>query len=155
MKALFIVCLIGLMIGCRSGQVVTQVPVQTRTTVVEKLVEVQTPADSAWFRAWLECDSSFNVVLKSLDEQKSAGMVTGLKVDSGQVSYKVVRIREKVYVPEKSTIVEKEVPVIHEVPVEVNKLTGWQYFQIWCGRVFLGLLVLITVYFLAKWKLRL
>jgi hypothetical protein len=153
MKALFLVCLICL-IGCQSQRVAT-VPVETRTTVMERLVEVQTPADSAWFRAWLECDSSFNVVLKSIDEQKSAGMETGVRFSDSQISYRVVRVRDKVYIPAKDSIIIREVPVVHGVPVPVNELTGWQYFQVWCGRVFLGLLILMAVYFVAKWKLQL
>jgi hypothetical protein len=155
MKALFcLVVLIGLLTGCRSQRATVQVPVETRTTVVEKLVEVQIPADSAWFRAYLECDSNFNVVLKRLDEQKTAGMTTGVKVDSGQVSYRVVRVRDKVYLPARDSIIIRDVPVIHEVPVTVNELTGWQYFQIWCGRIWLACLLLTVIYLLIKWKLQ-
>lgn len=32
---------------------------------------------------------------------------------------------------------------------DVNKLTGWQNFQIWCGRI---LLILLTIYLLVKYK---
>jgi hypothetical protein len=44
------------------------------------------------------------------------------------------------------------VPVTVEIPVEVNRLTGWQYFQIWAGRI--ALLLLVIVAFLAYLKLK-
>jgi hypothetical protein len=40
------------------------------------------------------------------------------------------------------------------VEVEVNRLTGWQWFQLWCGRFFVLILVLIGVYLIVKWKLK-
>jgi hypothetical protein len=40
------------------------------------------------------------------------------------------------------------------VAVEVNRLTGWQWFQVWCGRIFVAAAVLIGVYLALKWKLK-
>jgi hypothetical protein len=44
-------------------------------------------------------------------------------------------------------------------PVEVVKqvkalLTGWQNFQVWCGRIALAILLLVGIYFVLKWKLK-
>jgi hypothetical protein len=44
-------------------------------------------------------------------------------------------------------------------PVEVTKqvkapLTGWQNFQIWCGRIALAILLIVGIYFVLKWKLK-
>jgi hypothetical protein len=44
-------------------------------------------------------------------------------------------------------------------PVEVVKqvkapLTGWQNFQLWCGRIMLAILLLVGIYFVLKWKLK-
>jgi hypothetical protein len=42
-------------------------------------------------------------------------------------------------------------------PVEVVKqvkapLTGWQNFQVWCGRIALVIVLLVGLYFVLKWK---
>ncbi|MDR0543462.1 MAG: hypothetical protein LBH19_14800 [Dysgonamonadaceae bacterium] len=42
-------------------------------------------------------------------------------------------------------------------PVEVVKqvkapLTGWQNFQVWCGRIALVVVLLVGLYFVLKWK---
>jgi hypothetical protein len=42
-------------------------------------------------------------------------------------------------------------------PVEVVKtvkapLTGWQNFQLWCGRIALTVALLFVIYFVRKWK---
>jgi hypothetical protein len=45
-------------------------------------------------------------------------------------------------------------------PVEVVKqvkapLTGWQNFQVWCGRIILSILLLVGIYFVLKLKKKL
>jgi hypothetical protein len=44
-------------------------------------------------------------------------------------------------------------------PVEIVKqvkapLTGWQNFQVWCGRIALAILLIVGIYFVLKWKLK-
>lgn len=138
--------------ACKTQKPVVTVPLETKTIIKERLIEVQTPADSAWLTAYLECDSNFNVLLKSFDEHATTRMNTSLKVDTGTLSYQVIRIRDKIYIPAKDSIIYQEVPVPVEIPVEVNRLTGWQYFQIWAGRIALILLVIVALwsYFMPK-----
>lgn len=38
--------------------------------------------------------------------------------------------------------------------VEVNRLTGWQWFQLWCGRILILAGFLTAVYLAFKWKLK-
>jgi hypothetical protein len=38
--------------------------------------------------------------------------------------------------------------------VEVNRLTGWQWRQVYMGRVFMIILILIGIYLVVKWKLK-
>jgi hypothetical protein len=40
------------------------------------------------------------------------------------------------------------------VTVEVARLSGMQWFQVWCGRIFIGLLAVILIYTVFKWKLK-
>ena len=45
------------------------------------------------------------------------------------------------------------VPYPVEVVKEVKKpLTGWQNFQVWCGRIAFALALLAIIYFVLKWK---
>jgi len=127
--------------GCRSQQAL---PVETRTTVTERLVEVQTPADSAWLQALLECDENNRVLLRSMDERKTSGMQSELQITQEPLSgksllrYAVIRVPEKIYVPAKDSIVFKET----QITVTANALTGWQWFQIWAGRLLLLLFII-------------
>jgi hypothetical protein len=148
----FLVSLICLIAGCRSQRVAT-VPVETRTTVIERLVEVQTPADSSWLHAWFECDSNSRVLLKSFEEDKTERMQTGLQLSDDQLSYRVIRIKDKIFIPARDSIIIQQVPVPVEIPVEVNRLTGWQYFQIWAGRIVLAALFLFLIYKIISKKL--
>jgi len=139
--------------SCRSRQVIT-VPVETQTIVHERLVEVPVAADSSFFNAWLECDSSFNVLLRRFDEQKSAGMATAMTLNSQStgaalLSYRVIRVSDTLYIPVRDSIIYKEIPLMVEIPKEVNRLTGWQHFQIWLGRIFLliGVIAAFVIYF--------
>jgi hypothetical protein len=143
--------IIILMAGCRSVQMV---PVETRTTVVERLVEVHTPADSAWLRAWLQCDSNYRVMLCGIDERKTSGMETSLTLSNNKLSYRVTRVSDTVYIPARDSIVVREIPLRVEIPVATNRLTGWQWFQVWTGRVLLGLLLILIFYCVIRWKLR-
>jgi len=124
--------------ACRSNSPVVTVPVETQTIIRDRLVEVSIPADSAIMTAYLECDSNYNVLLRRFDEQKSAKMATALDFDTGgKLSYQIVRVRDTVYIPARDSIVYKEIAFPVSVPVEVNRLTGFQHFQIWAGRCLL------------------
>ena len=66
-------CMI-LVCSCRT---VKYVPVESKadSVVVEKLVEVQLPPDSATIRALLECDENGKVVLNWLDKESGRHFV--------------------------------------------------------------------------------
>ena len=124
--------------ACRSNSPVVTVPVETQTIIRERLVEVPIAADSALMTAYLECDSNFNVLLRRFDEQKSARISTALNLDDdGKLSYKILRLRDTVYISARDSIVYKEIAFPVSVSVEVNRITGFQHFQIWAGRCLL------------------
>jgi len=139
--------------ACRSNSPAVAVPVETQTIIRERLVEVPIAADSALMTAYLECDSNFNVLLRRFDEQKSARISTALNLDDdGKLSYKIVRLRDTVYIPARDSIVYKEIAIPVSVPIEVNQLTGFQHFQIWAGRCLLVIaaIVFFTMYLKVK-----
>jgi len=145
-KTIAIIVLFLCVSACRSHTPVVTVPVETVTIVRERLVEVPIPADSALMTAYFECDSNFNVLLRSFDEQKSASMATALNLDAGgRLSYQVVRVSDTVYIAARDSIVYKEIAFPVNVPVEVNKITGFQHFQIWAGRCLLAVLGIVIL----------
>lgn len=102
------------------------VPVESKadSVVVEKLVEVQLPPDSATIRALLECDENGKVVLAWLDIANSKNAQAKLVIDSlGNLLAKMKTQPDTVYLPSKEVTVAKEVKVHY--PVE-KELTKWQ-----------------------------
>ena len=82
MKWIYCFILITALWSCRS---VKYIPVESSadSIVVEKLVEVQLPPDSATIRALLECDENGKVVLSWLDIANSKNAQAQLTIDSG------------------------------------------------------------------------
>lgn len=137
---LFFVC------SCRT---IKYVPVESYadSVVVEKLVEVQLPPDSATIRALLECDENGKVVLKWLDIANSKNAQAQLTIDSlGNLLAKMKTQPDTVYLPAKEVVVSKK----EKVPYPVEKeLTLYQKIKIRLGElsfiviiVIIGLLVL-------------
>lgn len=146
---------IYLFTGCKMAkQGIIEVPVQYKERIVERLVPVELPADSANFFALLECDSTNQVIMKKLSEEKSKRVQSLFSFDSGLLKYKARTVRDTVYIAAKDSIIYEEVPIRVEVSVEVNKLTAWQIFQMWAGRLLFVLIALIIVYAVIKWKLK-
>jgi hypothetical protein len=154
----FFGCII-VFISCGTSARVHEIPVRTNTVVHERLVPVALPADSAVLTALLECDSLNRVRLVEISELKSRRVESGFtlsedKRDSGDnrdvgdaagkqalLVYRIRTVHDTVRVAARDSIVYKDVPVTVEVPVEVNVLTGWQWFQIWTGRIVLVLVL--------------
>ena len=119
------------------------------TIVRDSLIPIYTPPDSAWLKAWLECDQNGQLIMKRLEEYQAGSnvkpsiQVNGntvwlkCKVDSGKV-YSIFKSREI----RTGNLTVKELP-----PVKINVLTWWQQAQIYGFRV-LGILALAGVIFL-------
>lgn len=133
-------CLI-LICSCRT---VKYVPVESKadSVVVEKLIEVQLPPDSATIRALLECDENGKVVLNWLDIANSKNAQAQLTIDS--LGYLLANMKtqpDTVYLPSKEVIVSKK----EKVPYPVEKeLTRWQRFRLDVGGWAIGI-VIITI----------
>lgn len=138
-------CLI-LICSCRT---VKYVPVESKadSVVVEKLVEVQLPPDSATIRALFECDENGKVVLNWLDIVNSKNAQAQLTIDSlGNLLAKMKTQPDTVYLPSKEVAVSKTEKVLY--PVE-KELTRWQKLYINMGKWFIGIIlafILIVVW---------
>jgi len=152
-KILMIIAIIVLMFGCKTAQTpIVTVPIQYKEKIVERLVPVVNPEDSANVMALFECDSANQVILKTLTEEKSRRMNSQFTFNQGKLNYNAKTNRDTVYLPSKEITKEKEIPVRVEVPVEVNKISGWQWTQIYAGRVLLGFILAFGVYKALKFK---
>ena len=137
-KWLCIILLTSAIWSCRS---VKYVPVESSvdSIVVEKLVEVQLPPDSATIRALLECDENGKVVLSWLDIANSKNAQAQLTIDSlGNLLAKVRTQQDTIYLPSKEVTVTKEVKVPY--PVE-KELTRWQQMKLELGGWAFGIII--------------
>ena len=135
------VCIILLMSTICSCRSVKYVPVESSvdSIVVEKLVEVQLPPDSATIRALLECDENGKVVLSWLDIANSKNAQAQLTIDSlGNLLAKMRTQPDTVYLPSKEVTVTKEVKVPY--PVE-KELTRWQQMKLELGGWAFGIII--------------
>ena len=127
---------------CRT---VKYVPVESNadSIVVEKLVEVQLPPDSATIRALLECDENGKVVLSWLDIANSKNAQAQLTIDSlGNLLAKTKTQPDTVYLPGKEVVVSKK----EKVPYPVEKeLTRWQQMKLELGGWAFGIILIITI----------
>jgi hypothetical protein len=141
-------------ISCKTSALIKEIPVRTETVIRERLVPVEIPADSAVMSALLECDSLNNVRLVEIDELKSKRVESSFNlsvVDKlSTLAYVVRTVFDTVYIPAKDSIIYQEIPLRVEIPVEVNKITGWQWFQIWTGRIFMFLWLIVIIYLAIK-----
>ena len=141
-----LMCLLVFFCSCRTKYV--PVEGQKDSIVVEKLVEVQLPPDSATIRALLECDENGKVVLSWLDIVNSKNAQAQLTIDSlGNLLAKMKTQPDTVYLPSKEVTVNKEVQVPY--PVE-KELTKWQKFRIDFGGWAIGIVV-ITILVVVGW----
>lgn len=139
-----LMCII-LVSSCRTVKYVS-VESKADSVVVEKLVEVQLPPDSATIRALLECDENGMVVLNWLDIANSKNAQAMLTIDSlGNLLAKLRTQPDTVYLPSKEVVVSKT----EKVPYPVEKeLTRWQQFCLdvggWAiGIICIGILVFV------------
>ncbi|WP_298072203.1 hypothetical protein [uncultured Bacteroides sp.] len=138
MKWIYCFILVTVMCSCRS---VKYVPVESSadSVVVEKLVEVRLPPDSATIRALLECDENGKVVLSWLDIANSRNAQARLTIDSlGNLLAKMRTMTDTVYLPSKEVTVTKEMKVPY--PVE-KELTRWQQMKLELGGWAFGIII--------------
>ena len=138
MKWIYCLFLVSALWSCRS---IKYVPVESSadSVVIEKLVEVQLPPDSATIRALLECDENGKVVLSWLDIANSKNAQAQLVIDSlGNLLAKMRTKPDTVYLPSKEVTVTKDVKVPY--PVE-KELTRWQQMKLELGGWAFGIII--------------
>ena len=148
-QAILIILLTAAICSCRT---VKYVPIegQTDSVVIEKLVEVLLPPDSATIRALLECDENGKVVLNWLNIANSKNIQAQLTIDSlGNLLAKMRTQLDTVYLPSKEVVISKT----EKVPYPVEKeLTRWQQFRIDVGGWVIVILCIVILFFVIKFR---
>jgi len=144
------------LVCCKTTQQpVVTVPIEYKERIVERLVPVELPVDSANILALFECNDLNQVIMKELTEVKSKRIQSLFSFNAGQLKYNFKSALDTVYLPAKDSIVSRDVPIYVNVPgPEVNKLTKWQSTQIMAGRLFIGLILLFGIYKFVQWKFK-
>lgn len=146
------------MVSCKSTQPIPGAKTETNHSLVTKEVihdtVFQTKPDSSYYKAWLECKDG-KVVLKGKPEEKKGKHLNAPKVTIKD-NYITVDCRaeaQKLFAKWKDIYVKENKETTITKPVFVERdLTWWQKFQIWCGRVFLALLLLVGISWYLKFK---
>lgn len=143
-----LILLIALCAGsCRTQKNGTGLPLP-KPVERTKLIPVYVPPDSAWLRAYLECDSNNQVILKAFLEQKSGDVSSSLKLDSGILDYKAKAVHDTIRIVGKDSLIY----IPHDVPgPQVNVLTWWQQFWMKTGKLSVLILALWLLPSLMKW----
>jgi hypothetical protein len=130
-------------------QVVTETRTEYKEVIRDSTIYL---SDSSMLYAWLECDSVGQAHIREIAELRAGKMVfpeviiknnylkTVCKVDSFQV---FVRLKDRYTVKEEV----KKPP-----PERVNYVTGFQWFQIWAGRVLIVILIIAGILKLIRMK---
>ncbi|MGB4134242.1 MAG: hypothetical protein BWY89_00037 [Bacteroidetes bacterium ADurb.BinA012] len=130
---------LALLAGCKT---VRHVPVKDSTDakvrVVREVNTVQLPPDSAWLKAYFECDSNNRALLQTVETLQGERVKQHVSYSGGLLMVRAsdTAVKEMESNMRDSVIFERiEVPYPVEVPIEVNRLTQWQGFQLWIGRL--------------------
>jgi len=153
MKYIIVLLSLFLFAACHTTQpVIKEVPLQYREKIVERLVPVAAPADSANITALFECDSLNQVILKSLDEQKSQNVKSRFSYNAGLLRYNFATAPAISFATVRDSIIYREVAVKVPVEVKINELTWWQKLWITIGKIAAGLGTVVLVVFIVKSK---
>ena len=127
-----------------------------RTTSIHDTVEkvrdtmIKIPADSAWLKALLECDKNGQIHIKQLTDY-----IAGIKMKPPEIQIKdnIITIKAKVdstavYAALKDRYVTSKETAYKEKKVEVNFLTGWQWAQVYAGRLLLLIGLIFIIYYI-------
>jgi len=152
---ILVLMIIVLMVSCRTAQIAPVKPVvlQTKERVTTSLKPVVLSSDRAFLKALFECDSSKQVVLRQIEEEKSKNVKSDFTFNNGQLEYKAEAIHDTVYVSVTDSSLYKEVPIPYAVPGPVTNVLTWgQKTLIYLGRSFICYLLLLGGYKILKFK---
>ncbi|WP_143394578.1 hypothetical protein [Flavobacterium branchiophilum] len=148
---LFVV-LVGTLVGCKTANVLPPTIIEKTNTITKKEVVhdtiFETKKDSSYYKAWLDCQDG-KVVISPLTPKWGTKKGIYLKPPKVNLKDNILTVdceaeAQKMYAKWKDTYILENRQSNTSKPVLVERqLTWWQKFQIWCGRLFLVLLMLL------------
>ena len=152
---LFVV-LVGTLVGCKTANVLPPIKTEITNTITTKEVVhdtiFETKKDSSYYKAWLDCQDG-KVIIKNEPKTTKGKYLKPPKVTikDNYLQVDCETEAQKLFAQWKDVYREnlKSVLTTNTVSVE-RQLTWWQKFQIWCGRLFLGITLFYVIKFLIK-----
>lgn len=156
-----VVVLVALLVGCRSATTPTSTlpPPTTNVTTTKEVQEVirdtvfVVEKDSSFYKAYIECVNGKPILKnpkaspgKKLKEPKVKLNGNELQVDCQKEAQKLFYQWKERYIKENS---QKEVRIPYAVPAQ---FTHFQVVQLWLGRIFLFLILLLLVASILRYK---
>jgi len=132
-------------VGCKVQAPIARTDTVTKTVITEVLRDTTVYiVDSAGFRAALECDSLGQVRIRQIQDYYAGQFVKPkviIKDNYVQVDCKIDSGAVYVAWKQRTETTEQKVTTV-KVPPPVNYVTGWQYAQIYMGRLLMALVVI-------------
>lgn len=144
----------GIMISCShkiTAPLAIPVHDSTTTAVNNSYTLEDKPGipDSSFIKAYLQCDSLGIVYLSAITQLQGEIVTQALQLKNNVLKVEArSQTREKKESIRKDSVrIEyKDKPVPYPVETITNRLTSWQSFQIWTGRiVFIGLVLFLII----------
>jgi hypothetical protein len=154
---LFVV-LVETLVSCKSTSVSPPTKTETsRTVSVKEVVRdtiFETKEDSSYYKAWLECRKGQVLIKSTLQKTKGKYLAPPkITLKNNYLTVDCEAEAQKLFAQWKDIYKTTNMQTVTTKPVEVEKkLTWWQQLQIWCGRIFLLLLLTIIVLSVLRWR---
>ena len=117
---------------------------------------IKIPPDYAYLKAWIECDRNGKLMLKKIEDYEAGSKVKPkILIRNNYVELECVVDTASIalhWIETHTKAVDSNERV--EI-VEVNRLTSWQSFQIWLGRILGGLVLLYLALIILKKQFKL
>jgi len=150
--ALLIITLVILVTSCSKNHVPTVARADTviRTVIEEKVRDTTIYLnDSSGITALLECDSLGRVRIKQITDYYAGQFVKPkIVIKDNYLQADCTIDSAKVYVSWKEKHVTSTTSTSQTVIVKENYLTGWQWFQLWTGKILIILILVLLVLFI-------
>lgn len=138
--------------SCKTQPIVVEKTIETTHTIVERDTVFTIEPDTVTFQALLECRKGKVVVTSSKNIATGKKLKQNVSIKDNVLTIDCIKeVQElKAQLREKNTQKTIKEPVVVEVPA---KISSWQWFQIWCGRILLlGLLIVLIGYLFKTFK---
>ena len=159
---ILVVFLVGTLGACKSTSVLPTAKTEVNKTVTIKEVLHDTvftvQRDSSFYKAYLECKDGKVISPLTPEGGIRSGKGKYLRVPKVTIKNGVLEVNcyaeaQKLLAQWKDTYKTEITQSTKTIPVLVERqLTGWQSTQIWCGRIFLLLLLLIVGASILRWR---